>query len=131
MLILADTNVLLRAQSPGADHHLKAKRALSQLRLQGDQLCIAAQNLIEFWAVATRAAEQNGLGLSIAEARAEMNQLLRLFRLLEPNSRVFAEWRRLVTSIAVVGKQSHDAHIAATMMAHGVAHIVTFNVRIL
>jgi hypothetical protein len=55
MMILADTNVLLRVQNPANGQYLVAERALSELRLRGDLLCIAPQNLVEFWAVATRA----------------------------------------------------------------------------
>ena len=41
---------------------------------------------------------------------------------------VFVIWRRLVREVGVSGRQVHDAHLAATMIAHGIAYILTFNV---
>jgi predicted nucleic acid-binding protein len=54
MDVLADTNVLLRSLYPEHPQCAAAERALGTLRERGVRLCIAPQNLIEFWAVATR-----------------------------------------------------------------------------
>lgn len=40
-----------------------------------DELFVIAQNLIEFWAVATRLIANNGLGLTIAQAALELTKL--------------------------------------------------------
>jgi predicted nucleic acid-binding protein len=56
MLILTDTNVLLRSLYPDHPYYSAAGNAIAALRLRGDTPCIAPQNLIEFWAVATRRA---------------------------------------------------------------------------
>jgi predicted nucleic acid-binding protein len=37
-------------------------------------------------------------------------------------------WRRIVEACGVSGRQAHDARLAAVMLAHGVSHILTFNV---
>jgi len=42
-------------------HHV-ATTAMLTLMHRGTQLCIIPQNLIEFWNVATRPVERNGLG---------------------------------------------------------------------
>jgi predicted nucleic acid-binding protein len=36
-------------------------------------------------------------------------------------------WRRLVRDHQVSGRQVHDAHLVATMLVHGITHILTFN----
>jgi hypothetical protein len=41
--------------------------------------------------------------------------------------RIYGAWERLVTSTPVVGKNGHDARLVAAMMAHGLAHLLTFN----
>ena len=64
MAILIDTNVLLRSLYPDHPHHSGAENALTVLRLRGETLCVAPQNLIEFWAVATRSRDDNGLGMT-------------------------------------------------------------------
>jgi len=54
MIYLVDTNVLLRSIQQTDPMHADAKRATAALTRQDQQLSIVAQNLIEFWAVATR-----------------------------------------------------------------------------
>ncbi len=50
-----------------------------------------------------------------------------LFRLLEGKPGVADGWERLVSQHQVVGKQTHDAHIVATMQVYRVRHLLTFN----
>lgn len=63
-MILADTNILLRSLHLQHPHHDVAKNALKLLRLRNETLCVAPQNLVEFWAVATRPLNENGLGMT-------------------------------------------------------------------
>jgi len=65
MIYLVDTNVLLRSIQQADPMRADARRAAATLTRQDQQLSIVAQNLIEFWAVATRPAVNNGLALSI------------------------------------------------------------------
>jgi predicted nucleic acid-binding protein len=37
------------------------------------------------------------------------------------------EWENLITACSVSGKSSHDARLAATMLANGVGRILTYN----
>ena len=66
MVILADTNILQRSLYTEYPHYVSAENALSALRLRGEQLCIAPQYLVDFWAVATRSRLDNGLGMTSA-----------------------------------------------------------------
>lgn len=55
-----DTNILLRLADPNSPQHLPATRAVAHLRGKGAAVFIIVQNLVEFWAVATRPKEANG-----------------------------------------------------------------------
>ena len=46
---LIDTNVLLRALANPNPHKLAARNAIKTLLQRGADLCVAPQNLIEFW----------------------------------------------------------------------------------
>jgi predicted nucleic acid-binding protein len=95
----------------------------------GDRVYITAQNLIEFWAVATRPVDANGFGWDARQAEQEVGKLLNFFLFLDDTPSVFRHWLALVTAHTVSGKQVHDARLAAVMEAHGVASILTFNTR--
>ncbi|MDQ3652607.1 MAG: hypothetical protein M3458_20490 [Acidobacteriota bacterium] len=71
MSYLVDTNVLLRYAQKSHTMRPDARRALLTLRKQAEELCIIPQNIIEFWAVATRPLANNGLGLTVDEAARE------------------------------------------------------------
>ena len=75
MKYLVDTNILLRLVQKNSPMHLDTQRAILTLKKQGNFLCIIPQNIIEFWAVATRPLDKNGLGLSINQAEEESEKL--------------------------------------------------------
>lgn len=127
MTYLVDTNVLLRAAQPSHPAHAVATGAVRFLLARGERLCVLPQNLIEFWAVATRPAESNGLGLEVGEAAVELDRLKTIFEMLPDTPTIYPEWEALVRAHQVKGKEAHDARIAAAMLAHGVTHILTFN----
>ena len=83
-MIFADTNILLRSLQTNDPHYPITENALARLRGRPEVLCIAPQNIVEFWPVATRSQIENGLGMSSAKASMEMEitSMLRLFRLL-------------------------------------------------
>jgi predicted nucleic acid-binding protein len=126
MPILIDTNILLRSLQP---HCAIVERAITALRTANETLNVAAQNLIEFWAVATRRASENGLGMTVEMATSELTVLKRLFSLLPESPSVFEEWERLVATHRVAGKNTHDARIVAAMNVHGITRILRFNVQ--
>jgi predicted nucleic acid-binding protein len=125
--VLVDTNILLRSLNPDDPHYAAAERALSALRLRDETLCLAPQNLIEFWAVVTRPREDNGLGMTPARAANELISLRQLFRVLPASPDVLEAWRRIVAGQGITGKQTHDAHLVAVMQVYAVAGILTFN----
>jgi predicted nucleic acid-binding protein len=126
--LLIDTNVLLRSVADGSEQHASAVSAISLLLERGQELFLAPQVLMEFWAVATRPADVNGLAWSVDMVRGEIGRLLDQFSLLPETPAVFEEWLRLVAEQRVIGKKAHDARLAAMLNIHGVTHILTFNI---
>lgn len=125
---LIDTNILLRAVQPESDHFKQAVDAVRVLLGRGDVIYITPQVIIEFWSVATRPSEVNGLGWSPDEALRQINHILLQFLMLSDDAAVFAEWLQLVQRYRIHGKKAHDARLAAVMLVHGVDHLLTFNV---
>lgn len=128
MIWLLDTNILARAAQPGHSQHLPAVEAAAKLRIRGETIRIAPQSLYEFWVLATRPLEINGLGLSLQAARAELDRFQRFYVLLDETPAVFSEWLRLVSTVDIRGKTGHDARLVAVMNLNGINHILTFNV---
>lgn len=127
MSYLVDTNILLRSAQPSHPMHADATRAVGQLLADGEILSVIPQNIIEYWAVATRPVSANGLGLSVDETILEVARLKSIFQILPDNAAIFSEWEGLVSKHSVKGKEVHDARIVAAMLAHGVTHLLTFN----
>ncbi len=82
-MILVDTNILLRLLNPDHLQYQFAKEALKTLKVRGENVCRAPQNIIEFWAVPTRLRSENGLGMPPERVWAEVRILRRLFALLQ------------------------------------------------
>ena len=129
MRVVPDTNVLMRSIEHGHPRPRVAEAAVAALLARGDELCLVPQNLYEFWSVSTRPIAQNGLGLAPARVASELTRLNSLFTLLPETPTVLAEWERLVVAHSVLGKNAHDAHLAAAVIVHGVGHVLTFNIR--
>ena len=124
---LADTNVLLRSVQTSHPMHGDVAQSVSFLVTRGDELRVIAQNLIEFWAVATRPIIDNGLGLTVAQAEQELTKLKALFTILPDTADILPEREQLVVRHQVLGKQVHDARLVAAMKVHNVTHLLTFN----
>ncbi len=129
MPVLIDTNILLRAVQPSHPMHRVALRALETLLAREEPLFIAIQNVAEFWNAATRPLTNNGLGLTIEEAKEEIERLEGFFQILSESASSYAMWKTLVVTHRVSGAQVHDARLAALMRTNGLTKIVTFNVQ--
>jgi predicted nucleic acid-binding protein len=105
-----------------------ALEALNILLAGEDEICLTAQNLIEFWNVCTRPLDRNGLGQDIAQAEAEITKLERIFTILPEIPAIYPQWRQLVFTHQVKGVNVHDTKLVAAMMMHNVTHILTFNI---
>ena len=126
-MILIDTNVVLRFVQRRHSLHSAAVSVVNLLRTRDEILCVVPQILYEFWVVATRPVQANGLGMTAAEADADLAKIMQRFRLIRDERAIFEPWRRLVTQHQVLGKNAHDARLVAAMQRHGITRIVSFN----
>lgn len=127
MTYILDANMLLRLADTTHPHHDLAQNAIKALRATGAQVRTFPQTLFEFWTVATRAVAQNGLGLTVVEADNLVDYFVRLFWPIPDDPAMLNCWRRLVVRYGVVGKNGRDARYIASMQAHGLTHILTFD----
>ena len=125
-LVLLDTNVVARLVDTAAAQYSECWQAVEALISRGDQPCLAAQVLIEFWVVATRPLDVNGLGWGIEVTADTIRSLCEQFPLLPDCAAVFTHWLALATG-GVRGKRAHDARLVAFMRVHNIAAILTLN----
>jgi len=71
---------------------------------KGRRLHSVPQNIAEFWNVATRPADQNGLGLSHEEALQEVASIEKLLTLLPDIPAIYAAWKEIVSDHRVQGE---------------------------
>jgi predicted nucleic acid-binding protein len=90
MSYLVDTNVLLRSVQKTHPMQLDSTRAIDILIHHGEVVSVIPQNLIEFWAVATRPTLNNGLGLSVDETTQHIAAFKTTFELLPDVDSIFS-----------------------------------------
>ena len=127
MNVLVDTNVVLRVSGPQVHLPGDCDHALQRLLNRGDTLYLCTQIAIEYWSVATRPVDVNGLGLLPANAEMRLRYFETLLVWLPEPDDIGPRWRRIVNQYAVQGKKVHDARLVAFMEAHGLTHILTLN----
>lgn len=127
MTILVDSNILIFSANPNSPMIQEVSRATLLLLNRGERLCVIPQNLIEFWAVATRPVINRGLGLSVNQTLAEIARIKSVFQLLSDVPTIYLEWEKLVTQHAVLGKNVHDARLVAAMNVFGLDTLLTSN----
>lgn len=127
MSTLLDTNILTRTAQQDHPHYAAASEAVNVLLERGEQLYIVPQNLYEFWAVATRPKHDNGLNMTVPEARTRIARIKRMFILLRDERGILSTWERLMNRHEVMGKTTHDARLVAAMHRHNLESLLTFN----
>ncbi|NCQ97042.1 MAG: PIN domain-containing protein [Microcystis wesenbergii Mw_QC_S_20081001_S30D] len=124
---LLDTNILLRASDPNSSSYPLIMNVVDMIIRQGGECLITSQILIEFWVVATRPNDVNGLGWTTQKTQQEIDQILSQFSLLEESPDIFPLWFQLVTIYNIKGKRTHDIRLLAVMKAFNITHLLTFN----
>jgi predicted nucleic acid-binding protein len=127
MKALLDPNVVLRDVIAADPQHPQVRAALQRLIGNGWDLCLAPQNLIQFWVVATRPPAVNGLGLTPDEVREKSERLMQSFLFLPDPADLIPRWLRICHGHAVLGRQAHDARLVPFMQAHAIDHLITLN----
>ncbi|EFA70744.1 PIN domain nuclease [Cylindrospermopsis raciborskii S07] len=124
---LLDTNIILRFANSQSQEYNLIRNTISEILLRGGQCFITSQVIIEFWVVATRPVNVNGLGWTVEQTTQAVQMLISQFDLLAETPDVFSIWLNLVITYNISGKRTHDIHILAVMIAHNISHILTLN----
>ena len=128
MYTLLDSGILLRLSDRTDPQFAAIDTAVSRIQIAGDVPGFTLQNAAEFWNTCTRPkTARGGLGLSLTETNRRLDVIERTFSLLADPPSLYAEWRQLVRTHGVMGKQVHDARLVALMMTYGITHILTLN----
>ena len=126
-LYLLDTNILLRIADTSSPQHHLVLTAITNILSHGDKCVITSQVLIEFWVVATRPVEVNGLGWTTQLTTEKLRQFITQFRLLQETEEIFANWFKLVNTHKIKGKRTHDVRLLAIMIVYNIPYLLTFN----
>lgn len=126
-LYLLDTNILLRIADTSSPQHSLALAAITNILSKGDKCVITSQVLIEFWVVATRPVEVNGLGWTTELTAEKMRQFIAQFRILKETQEIFTNWFKLVTTYNIRGKRTHDIRLLAVMTVYQIPYLLTLN----
>jgi predicted nucleic acid-binding protein len=94
---------------------------------QKEAVFFCPQNVVEFWNVATRLAEQNGLGFSSEEVLQEIGGIEKSLTLLPDVPAIYTAWKHIVRVHGVQGVKVHDARLVAVMNVYSVQIVLTFN----
>ena len=124
MSYLPDTSVIIRLYDSANPICGVVRQCFDKLERNGEVVVIVPQVLVEFWVVATRPTDVNGLGMTTNDAEKELEKLQRLFTVLPENEKIFNEWKTLVTKHKVSGKPTHDTRIVAAMIVHKIENIL-------
>jgi len=124
--VFIDTNVLIYSTRPSSSFHRRAASALAKAASLEPRLAISRQVMREYLAVVTRPGGGSE-PIAMAEALADVERFAAAFEVLEDGPEVGARLAELCRSVALAGRQVHDANIVATMLAHGETRLLTAN----
>ena len=124
--VFVDTNVLVYASRERSPFHARAAAGLRDASSNGGSLWFSRQILREYLVVVTRP-QPTEPALSSMAAVADARSFLAKLDLAEDGPRVTEVLLKLLVDHPSGGKQVHDANIAATMLAHGITRLLTFN----
>jgi hypothetical protein len=99
-----------------------------KFRLNADELLTTSQNIAEFWNVSTRpVSARGGLGCSVVDVEARVVLIEKFASVLPFTQACYAQWRALLLMHNIQGVAVHGARIVASMLSHGVSHLLTLN----
>jgi toxin-antitoxin system PIN domain toxin len=125
---LLDTNVLVYALFPAMPDHAASRALLDRAKAADANLCVATQNLIEFFAVVTDARRVTQVKTP-DEALQAIDDFLSQpgLKLLPVPSDLIALWSQLIRQSSATKKRAFDTQLVATMLGSSVTRIYTFN----
>jgi predicted nucleic acid-binding protein len=125
--LFVDTNILVFATDADSPFQSAAETELEQWRKQGTHLYIGVQVLREYLAVTTRPASGQVAPPDYPAILGNMASFRSEFHVLEDTRLASEKLGEMVQRFAVKGRQVHDANIAASMLIHGLQHLLTHN----
>lgn len=127
--IFIDTNVLVYATLLDFDtaRHKEALSTLNKLQKIKSELFISTQILREFYAVVTNKKYLKN-PLTPKQANEQIKFFLHTFSTLPVSHSIFPFLSVISETYNITGQKIHDGAIVATMLAHGIKTIFTFNV---
>src|SRR2546425_8763861 len=124
--VFLDTNVLVFANAAEAPLHQVALRAIETRYEAGVELWTSRQVLREYLVTFSRPQRfMNPRPIATVIERVRFFQ--RRFQVAEDGPHVTERLLALMEQISIGGKQVHDVNIVATMLAHGIGHLLTHN----
>lgn len=123
---MVDTNVLIYSTVAGNPWHEASRQWLFDRMSEGTELCVSPQILREYLVVLTRG-EVFERAFTPEEALDVVAALRPSLDVLLETESVFEQLQRLVRRYEVRGTPIHDANVVATMLAHGVKRLATYN----
>lgn len=124
--LFLDTNVLVQATQVTAPLHTMSRQAVETADARGAEIWISRQVLREYLAVLSRPQTYTA-PLAPALLAARVEQFEAQFRVADEDVRITQQLIALLQHIPTGGRQVHDANIVATMLVHGIDHLLTHN----
>jgi predicted nucleic acid-binding protein len=124
--VFVDTNILVFANTATAPFRAEPQAALQSLAASGAELWISRQILREYLVTLSRP-QSFTAPVPVATLCADIVRFQAQFRIAEDAPVVIANLLTLLNSIAIGGKQVHDANIVATQQTYGLRRLLTHN----
>ena len=128
MLVLADTNILVRLFNQNDPQYRVTVSALNRLSKLDSDICVAPQNIVESWNTATRPVDRNGMGIAPFLVEEIVTRIEGTYQILPESPDVYPLWRKLVAKYSVSGVKVYDTRLVASAVVYGVESILTFNI---
>ncbi len=124
--IFIDTNVLIRLYVATAPQHADVRKAITQLILNNALLWVSRQVLREYAAVFTRP-QTYTLPVPTGAIATQIRMIEARFQVADETALVTDQLCSLLETVALGGKQVHDANVVATMQIYGITRLFTLN----
>lgn len=124
--VFLDTNILVAASHEKVNGHDRARMLVEKLWAAHRQTWVSRQVLREFLVTLTRP-QPYGEPVDAGQAAGQCRRWMKLCKIAEDSPAISENLIEMVSKGKASGKQIHDANIVATMMAHGIKAVATFD----
>ncbi|MBF0309979.1 MAG: type II toxin-antitoxin system VapC family toxin [Magnetococcales bacterium] len=124
--LFLDTNILVHTSVADSSRHAECVAFLQRQEDAGIRMVINRQVLREFMAVLSRP-QSFTPRIPMGEIISLVTTFRQEWNVIDETEETGDRLLRLVAEIPVGGKQIHDANIVATMLAHGIPTLATYN----